>query len=390
MSSSVLGNLTLGFQQVWDIQRQPHAVLLFVDAPDPSAVDARHVLAMLDDAWSAQSPALFVVAQARPLLLDLLQHAPADGPCIVVEDTLEDQQVAEQVVLARQRGAQLAWRGAAARSPAHQDSPYVRRLLAIGSALPGMALTGNICASLARTAQAAACLDQAGAWGVAGWPAPDQAAGAAGARLNQPGRHTITALVKAIDDDASLEVVEHLLVQDPVLVYRFLLYTNSAALGLRNPPESLRHGLMLLGLSTLQRWLQQQMPEASDNLDHQPVRGAMVLHARLAEHLIDAGDEHDLRRALYLCALLSQIDRLLGEPLATALGRLHLTERILEALLQRSGPYAPYLEVAAALEYPRMGQVQELCAEHGLDRGDVNRALLRVLSHLGPASGRGR
>ena len=206
----------------------------------------------------------------------------------------------------------------------------------------------------------------------------------------QPSRQAITALLKAVDADASMEVIEHTLAEEPVLVYRFLLYTNSASLGLRNPAESLRHGLMLLGLSPLQRWLTDQLPHATSDPDLKPVRAAMVLRARLAEVLLDAGGEETLRREVYLCGLLSQIDQVLGEPLASALHRLPLSERITSALLRGTGPYAPYLEIATALEWPNMHKLPAQCKTDGMDIADVNRALLRVLSHLQPQPARSR
>ena len=69
-----------------------------------------------------------------------------------------------------------------------------------------------------------------------------------------------------------------------------------------------------------------------------------------------------------------------GEPLKQALQRIALPERVLSALLGNSGPYAPYLHIATALEHPATHKLPELCAAHGIDIGDVNRTLLRVLS----------
>ncbi|MBC7704204.1 MAG: HDOD domain-containing protein, partial [Rhodoferax sp.] len=196
----------------------------------------------------------------------------------------------------------------------------------------------------------------------------------------RPDRQTITRLVGLTDADAPLDLIEHTLAEEPVLAYRFLLYANSAALGLRSDVESLRHGLMLLGLSNFRNWLLAQLSHAANDINLHPVRGAMVLRARLTEQLLDAGEEHKLRSEVYLCGLLSQIDLVLGEPLTTALQRLPVSDRITAAIHGNSGPYAPYLEVATALEYPHMHTVPALCEEHGIDLAEVNRVLLRVLA----------
>ena len=395
MSSSVLGNLVLGYQLVWDRQRQPRAVQLFInEAREHAAVDAAHLLAVLDDAWFKYSPTLVLSAQSKPLLFDLLQHATPDGPWITVQqDQLADAQTAALVQAAHARGLQLLWRGKAGQAPeSGLLACFARGMFTLAGEPARPGLDGQICEAISSRTLAADCLDRQAAWGVAGWPSDGKLpSGDEEPQMQrfQPSRQAITALLKAVDADASMEVIEHTLAEEPVLVYRFLLYTNSASLGLRNPAESLRHGLMLLGLSTLQRWLTDQLPHATSDPDLKPVRDAIVLRARLAEVLLDAGGEDTLRREVYLCGLLSQIDLVLGEPLASALHRLPLSERIISAVLRNSGPYTPYLEIATALEWPQTAKVPDLCEAHGVDIADVNRALLRVLSHLQPqAAGR--
>ncbi len=139
---------------------------------------------------------------------------------------------------------------------------------------------------------------------------------------------------------------------------------------------------MLLGLSRFKQWLLEQMPLATNEPDMEPVRTGIVMRAHLMEHLLDAGDEDTLRREVFLTGMLSQIDGLLGEPLRDALQRLPLSERVNSAILGRSGPYAPFLELAGALEYPHMDNVAALCETHELHLDDVNRTMLRVMAQL--------
>jgi c-di-GMP-related signal transduction protein len=198
----------------------------------------------------------------------------------------------------------------------------------------------------------------------------------------QPAHSTIMQLMTAVDADQSVEAIEHILSEEPILAYRFMRYINSVGLGLRTEVESIRHGLLVLGYSLFQAWLVEQLPHATSDTNLQPVRTALVIRARLMDHLLDAGDGDDLRREVYLCGLLSQIDLLLGEPLNTALLRFPLPERIVSAILQNAGPYAPYLEVATALESANTHLTHTLCETHELAFEDVNRALLRTLSTI--------
>ena len=123
-------------------------------------------------------------------------------------------------------------------------------------------------------------------------------------------------LLKAIEAEQSLEVFEDILSEDPLLAYRFMVYTNSASLGLRTGIDSLRRGLVMMGYGSIKRWLSDQLPHASTEASLHPVREASVLRARLTEHLLESGVQNDLRREVYLCGLFSQLDELLREPWA--------------------------------------------------------------------------
>ena len=52
------------------------------------------------------------------------------------------------------------------------------------------------------------------------------------------------------------------------------------------------------------------------------------------------------------------------------------------AAVLRTGPYAPSLELACALEGDDAGAIRQLCETHELEIEYVNRSLLRVLSEV--------
>jgi c-di-GMP-related signal transduction protein len=196
----------------------------------------------------------------------------------------------------------------------------------------------------------------------------------------QPSHTVIYRLMKAIDAEQSLEAFEDILSEDPLLAYRFMTYTNSAALGLRTGVDSLRRGLVMVGYGSLMRWLSAQLPHASTEINLRPMRETLVLRAKLSEMLIDAGVGIELRREVYLCALFSQLDDILGESLDSILHRIPLSERVFEAAAQGIGPYAPILQMARALEDCDAGVVRQLCEDNEMVLEDINRTLLRVLA----------
>ncbi len=401
MAPSSLGQLILGYQLIWNKSRQPAAMQLFMTPLEGVQVEAAHFLRAMEQIWSAQSPILVLTSSDARLLAGLLEHCKPDGPWLSVQQALVSApQVVDLLQKARQRGVQLLWRGAPGERPDATLAPlFARTIIALTPAetLAGAHVTlnqnreqpsasnpvlpGQIVEAVPSRLMAGHCLDHSGAWGIAGWPTDDVLLSHKHQPI-QPSHRAIVRLVRETDEDVALDLLEHTLAEEPLLAYRFLRFTNSAALGLRKEVESLRHGLMLLGLKRFRQWLTEQMPLANDEADMEPVRSAIVMRAHLMEHLLDAGDEDTLRREVFLTGILSQVDGLLGEPLRDALHRLPLPERVNSAILGRSGPYAPFLELASAFEYPGMDAVPALSKATELHLDDVNRTMLRVMAQL--------
>lgn len=394
MVQSVLGSLTLGYRALWGRSRALAGVQLYVAQADASAaVDTPHLLRTLREMWAEHSPPLLLSPQSRQLLLDLLQYAQPGGPDIEVRGQwLAGSEIFSMVRAAHARGLRLVWRGDLTDLP-EQDvarcfshsllslQPEVALAALRAGAQRSPVLPGQMYEGIASRTVMAHCLDQRNALSLAGWPTEDVLYSLRH-ETPQPGHATIYKLMKAIDAEQSLEIFEDILAEDPLLAYRFMTYTNSAALGLRTGIDSLRRGLVMMGYGSIQRWLGDQLPHASTEPDLQPVYQSMVLRARVTERLLDAGVENELRREIYLCGLFSQLDLLLREPLSNILLRLPLSERIHDAAVLHTGPYAPSLQLACALESDDASAVRQLCEEHELRAEDVNRALLRALADL--------
>jgi EAL and modified HD-GYP domain-containing signal transduction protein len=368
-------------------------------------VDTAHLLRTLQELWSASSPPVLLSPQNHQLLCDMLENAPRGSPWIEVRGSwLSDSAIFARVKAAHQRGLKLVWRGELGRLPEPEVAQcFDNSLLTLrpedavaalkaAPARPGApapaqrpvaspVLAGQMYENVASRALMEHCLDQHNALALAGWPTEDVLYSLRH-QPQQPSHAVIFKLMKAIDDEQSLETFEDILGQDPILAYRFMVYTNSAALGLRTGIDSLRRGLVMMGYGSIKRWLSDQLPHASNEPNMQPVRESMVMRATLMAHLLDAGIENDLRREIYLCGLLSQLDDLLGEPLGTILRRLPLSERIYDATVLRTGPYAGGLQMACALETEDASAIRSLCETYEMDIEEVNRALLRVLADL--------
>jgi hypothetical protein len=404
MAHSVLGSVTLGYEAIWNQKRACAGVRLFVEAASASSVDGQHLLDAIAALWSDSAPPLLLCVRSPTLLGSLLEHPAARGIWIEVPDHfMADALFAGRVRKAQQRGVAMVWSGDPGQAMDGSLAPLFHktlRALTPHEALAALRVSlrqtqdsgmsgdqglrspvvkGSLYQGLASQALLEHALDRQSVWGVVGWPLEEILHGYRFKQI-QPSRQLLRALVRAIEADESLEALEHRMGDEPLLTYRFLRYANSAHLGARREVTSVRQGLMVMGYTKLRGWLMEQIPHASSDPNLDPIRWSMVLRARIMERLADAGIEDDLRREVFLCGVLSQVDLLLGESLGAALHRLPLPGRIASAVLGQTGPYAPWLEVATALESGNTRMIHDVCKAHKMPQDEVNRALLRTLA----------
>lgn len=377
---------------------------------DGEHADGGHLLRSLTEMWMAESPKLLVAPRSPRLLHGVLEQADGESPMVEVPvDWLADEALALAATEARRRGAALI--ASAGPGPRRTDfpgrsSPRVMELEVDHAAAALQAVLRAREADPRHPAQRAAAqaqlaaspiepeqivvgaasmalvehaLDQRAAWAVAGWPIEDVLHRNKGQPL-PPTRRGVVRTMQALESEQSLDQLELQFGQEPALAYRLLLHLNSASLGLRRRITSLRHGVMMLGYRTLDAWLAEQLPHTSDDRNLQPANASMVLRAHLTSQLMEAGVEEELRREVYLCGLFAQLDLVMDEPMRTAVGRVALPERVVEAVLRGTGPYASVLQVAQALGQDNPAVVRATRARFDMGAEEINRSLLRTLA----------
>ncbi|MDH0370866.1 HDOD domain-containing protein [Comamonas aquatica] len=389
----------MGYRPLWNAERNLGGVQLFLHDEPEKPVDTAHLLRILREMWAPSSPLLLLSPQSVRLLQALLSHITPnpDWALEVRAEWLADHPALHTgVALAAQRGVRLVWRGGMNQLPTTDEANhYACSLLhlepqdalilmraPLNQPVPQRLalLEGQMYEEIHSQTLARRCLEHYHASAIAGWPTDDVLHRVRGARVLHPSHAHVLRLMKAVDADQSLETFEEILSEDPLLAYRFMLFANSAALGARNPINSLRRALVMLGYGTLKEWLGTQLIHASHEKDLQPIRLSMVMRAALTSHLLDAGVSQELRSEVYLCGLFSRLHEVLDEPLETTLTRLPLSERIPQAAVQGEGPYAPSLQLAQALESEDGAHaIRALCEEHEISLEHVNRTLLRLV-----------
>jgi len=401
MSLNLLDHVALAYQPVWGRQRELAAVRLRVRVLTPEQVDAAHLLGVLADLWTAESPALVVSFTDPALLRQALVTPPVPGlwlelPAVPPERVGDAQAMAQPALARGHHLVQAALLDPAtpsvtpplgARTPGRHQ--YLLRLTteaqaqavqALAAGQPGPWQIGHIYHGLHRRDLVLAALDQGQAWGVCDWPEAEVLS--AHQRYGVPvDKRTLVRVQQALMRERAMDVIEGLIHEDAILTHRCLRLVNSPVFGTSREITTVRQALMLLGQRKLSAWMLELMPGASTDLDLRPVRLALVLRARLMQALMAAGAQNDLATEIYVTGLFSGLDRLLHEPLRAALRRVPLSEAITDALLRQSGPYFPYFETAKQLEnFDSLTDLPPPGTGAGFGLEQVNRALLRTLA----------
>ena len=173
--------------------------------------------------------------------------------------------------------------------------------------------------------------------------------------------------------DASDTEIEDAFRSDPSLSYKLLRIANSAAFGGRDV-QSIGFALRMVGRKVLHQWLSVLL--VSSVASQNGIAGELVLaalvRARLAELVAQkAGRRSDMGPA-FLVGLFSLLDALLRMPMASILSRMAIVPDVRDALLSRSGPYAPTLALVEAQERGDWAAVTDAATALKLDPAEMS------------------
>jgi len=195
----------------------------------------------------------------------------------------------------------------------------------------------------------------------------------------RPGQATVLQLINLVRNDADTAEIEVLLKRDPALSFNLLRFINSSGFGLSCEVTSFRHAVMILGLKNLFRWAALLIATSRDGgspaAGHTAVVRGRLMELLAAELLTPEECDH-----AFVVGIFSLLEAMTGLPIDKALNGISLPEPVTQALLQREGPLAPFLELTEACE----GMDQEVFARaanalHLSDR-QVNTAHLEALA----------
>ncbi len=198
-------------------------------------------------------------------------------------------------------------------------------------------------------------------------------------RVLTPGETTALELFNLVRKEAPLDQVELVLKKDAALGLSLLRIINSAAMGLKQTVTSLRQVVQLMGYQKLARWSAMLMTSASHS-STSLLGASAVVRGRMMELLAQNNMSGDEAGSAFLVGLLSQLDRMLGTPMASVLARLTLDPEVSAALLHRSGKFGDMLSLVVACESDDEQAFAAAFARLGYSNRQINLAHLEALA----------
>jgi c-di-GMP phosphodiesterase len=193
----------------------------------------------------------------------------------------------------------------------------------------------------------------------------------------------IVNLMKLAQSDAPIAKLEELLKRDAALSFKLLRYINSAGFGLSCEIQSFRHAVTVLGYQNLHKWLALLLVTAARQSQVPALVTTAVGRGRLAELLGHGLFEAPERDNLFITGAFSLLPAILQTPLDQIAEQVALPDAVSEALVRRSGPFGPLLDLVLTLEtldQPGSAErVAELAMSLGLAHDALNRAQMQAL-----------
>ena len=181
---------------------------------------------------------------------------------------------------------------------------------------------------------------------------------------------------RQLDMSAVVRAVE----ADPSLTYKLLRSANSVAHALNRRIRTVRDAVVLFGEDEIRRTSLFVVLGAILDDSNEVLHESVTL-ARLCDEI---GQRLDLRpeeqAEFYVVGMLSNIDALLGESMADAVGRLPLSEGVTRALVRGEGPAAATLGLARSYMRADWDEVAAAAAALEIDTGELAGMYLRTIA----------
>lgn len=190
----------------------------------------------------------------------------------------------------------------------------------------------------------------------------------------QPDQMCLMRMIGMLLGDADLSELEELFKNSPELTFGLLKLVNSVGVnGGREPVESIRQAIVMLGQKQMLRWVQLLMYASPSSKGGDAIMLQVASRARLMELI--AGKTESYRDHFsdqaFMVGMLSLADAVIPAPMEQILNDIGLSENLKKAILEQTGTHGQLLKLAKDMELGNFDATQYEIKELDISPADL-------------------
>ena len=190
----------------------------------------------------------------------------------------------------------------------------------------------------------------------------------------QPDQMCLMRMIGMLLGDADLSELEELFKNSPGLTLGLLKLVNSIGVnGGREPVESIRQAIVMLGQKQMLRWVQLLMYASPSNPAGDAIMLQVASRARLMELIaekVDSYQDHFSDQA-FMVGMLSLADTVIHAPMQQILDDIGLSDSLKKAILDQDGTHGHLLKLAQDMEHGNFDATQYEIKELDISPADL-------------------
>ncbi len=169
----------------------------------------------------------------------------------------------------------------------------------------------------------------------------------------QPDQMCLMRMIGMLLGDADLSELEALFKNSPGLTLGLLKLVNSVGInGGREPVESIRQAIVMLGQKQMLRWVQLLMYASPSNPASDTIMLQVANRARLMELMAEKVESYQAHFSdqAFMVGMLSLADTVIHSPMEQILEEIGLSDTLKKAILEQTGTHGQLLKLAKDME----------------------------------------
>lgn len=190
-------------------------------------------------------------------------------------------------------------------------------------------------------------------------------------------------MIAVTKDEPDVDEISEIISRDVTLAFSVIKMVNSAYFALRNRVRSVKQALVVLGLGQLKQWVYLlSFRESEGEMSSEMIKISFLrasFCSELAEHIKTV---QIAKSDAYLMGMFSTLGLLLQVPLELAIKELPVIDEVRDALLTRTGAYAPLYELVLCYENADWGTMAKCAETLGISQALVSQKYFECVEYV--------